>query len=268
MTQEYAALTQCRVLKCQHETCVEAVDQVAEEVPVALVYNDTSHVVMMATPQHLHEYALGFSMSEGILQHASEMQACTVTRVDEGIQIDMRIPEARHALLEQQKRNLAGRTACGLCGMATLQQLTRHLPQVNSSARFSARQIHDGFTQMQQQQVIQQQTGAAHAAGWLDAQGNVVQVREDVGRHNALDKLIGALLLSGQDVSDGAVLLTSRASFEMVQKTAALGIGVLAAISAPTGRAIHLAQQTGVTLLGFVRTNSHVIYSHPQRIIK
>lgn len=267
MTAEYSPLKKVEVEKCQGNACVAATDTVAEEVPVALVYNSMSHVVMLATPQYLEDFALGFSLSEGIVQHAGELLDCFVTQVDAGIHIDLRISEARFAALKEQRRNLSGRTGCGLCGAETLQQVTREIMPVNSQARFTSAQIYAGFAQMQLQQKIQQQTGATHAAGWLDATGKVEIVREDVGRHNSLDKLLGALVKSGQDLSAGGILITSRASYEMVQKTASAGVGLLAAISAPTGLAIRLAEHTQLTLLGFVRPLSHVVYTYPNRII-
>jgi FdhD protein len=266
MKAEYSPLRQVMVEKCQDGEHVLSADIVAEEVPVALVYNSISHVVMLASPQNLEDFALGFSISEGILQHPSELLDCYVSKVEDGIHIDLHISEDRCNALKEQRRNLIGRSGCGLCGAETLKQVIRNINPVNSCALFSAEQIYAGFAQIQLQQNIQRQTGGTHAAGWLNAQGKVEIVREDVGRHNSLDKLLGALLKSGQDLSSGGVLITSRASYEMVQKSATAGIGFLAAISAPTALAIRLAEQTRLTLLGFVRPHSHVIYTQPQRI--
>jgi FdhD protein len=262
----FAPLTNVAVEKWQDNLGVVATDTLAEEVPVALVYNSVSHVVMLATPQDLQDFALGFSLSEGILHDPAELLDCFVSHTDEGIHIDLHITEARFEALKDQRRNLIGRTGCGLCGAETLQQVMRNIKPVSSSALFSAEQFHAGFAQMQAQQRIQKLTGAAHAAGWMNADGEISIVREDVGRHNSLDKLLGALLQTGQDLSTGAVLITSRASYEMVQKTATAGIGILAAISAPTGLAVRLAEQTNLTLLGFVRNHSHVAYSHLKRL--
>lgn len=250
---DYSPLKQVTVEKCQDGVCVASADMVAEEVPVALVYNSISHVVMMATPQNLEDFALGFSLSEGILKHPAELLDCFVSKVADGIHIDLHITEDRLSALKEQRRNLIGRTGCGLCGAETLSQVAREIQPVSSSALFTAEQIYTGFAQMQLLQHIQHQTGATHAAGWLNASGRVEIVREDVGRHNSLDKLLGALVKNGQDLATGGILITSRASYEMVQKSASAGVGFLAAISAPTGLAIGLAEQTGVTLLGFVR---------------
>jgi FdhD protein len=266
MKAEYLPLQKIEVQKCHGGVCMTETDTVAEEVPVALVYNSISHVVMLATPQNLEDFALGFSLSEGILQHAGELLDCFVSTAAEGIHIDMQISEERLAALKERRRNLTGRTGCGLCGAETLQQVTRNIKPVTSSALFSAEQIYAGFVQMQALQTIQRQTGATHAAGWLNAMGKVEIVREDVGRHNSLDKLLGALVKEEQDLSAGGILITSRASYEMVQKSATAGVGLLAAISAPTGLAIRLADQARVTLLGFVRPKSHASYTHNFRI--
>lgn len=238
-------------------------DVVAEEVPVALEYNGISHAVMMATPAYLEDFALGFSLTEGILADSSELYDCDIVPGEEGIQIQMTVASARFVALKEKRRNLTGRTGCGLCGAETLAQAIRHPPAVSSSAAFSAEAVYAALESMQQQQQLQQQTGATHAAAWMDSDGQIRLVREDVGRHNALDKLIGALARDRQDFSHGAAMITSRASYEMVQKAATVGIGFIAAISAPTALAIRLAGETGVTLFGFVRRQGHVVYATP-----
>lgn len=249
----------------QQENCV---DNVAIEVPVALEYNGTSHVVMLASPMHLEDFALGFSLTEGILSSPSELFSCELTTLEEGIKVQIEIAQDKFIALDDKRRNLTGRTGCGLCGAETLQQAVREPPPVRSTAIFSAERIHAGMGAMQTQQHMQQSSGATHAAAWLNAEGKIELVREDVGRHNALDKLIGALARANCDFSTGAVLITSRASYEMVQKAATVGIGLVAAISAPTSLAIQLAEKTGVTLIGFVRQQSHVVYANPQRLIQ
>lgn len=242
-------------------------DRIAEEIPVALVYNGVSHAVMMASPSDLEDFALGFSLSEGILQQRGELYECEVTERDDGIALELRIAAGRFALLKEQRRNLTGRTGCGLCGAETLQQAIRHPAPVGRGVDFTVAALYRGFEEMAALQSLQRITGATHGAAWLDADGNVVLVREDVGRHNALDKLIGALAARSVDCSAGVALITSRASYEMVQKAATVGIVSLAAISAPTALAIRLAQQTGVTLVGFVRRHSHVVYAHGHRLL-
>ncbi|MGS0742150.1 formate dehydrogenase accessory sulfurtransferase FdhD [Glaciimonas sp. GG7] len=243
-------------------------DVVAEEVAIALEYNGISHAVMMASPADLEDFALGFSLSEGILADPSELFECEIVNAEDGIQVQMQVASQRFMALKEKRRNLTGRTGCGLCGAETLAQAIRKPLPVISDARFSVQVLHMAIERMQQQQHLQQATGATHAAAWVQKNGEVVFVREDVGRHNALDKLIGALAADKQDFSSGAVLITSRASYEMVQKAATMGIGLIAAISAPTALAIRLAQQADVTLLGFMRTHSHVVYAHGHRLLE
>lgn len=263
-----AALKQVAVEKWHGGRREKCNDDVAIEVPVALEYNGISHAVMLASPEHLEDFALGFSLSEGILADTSELFDCDVSTVEDGIRIALRIAAHRFIALKEKRRNLTGRTGCGLCGAETLQQAIRRPPPVNSTATFAAAAIHAGMASMQTQQRMQQHSGATHAAAWLGADGKITIVREDVGRHNALDKLIGALSRERRDFSTGALLITSRASVEMVQKAATVGIGMLAAISAPTSLAIQLAEETGVTLIGFVRQQSHVVYANPQRLMR
>ena len=245
----------------------DCLDNVAEEVPVALVYNGISHVVMLATPADLEDFALGFSLTEGILASPEEMYACEIVEAENGIRIELDISSERFLYLKERRRNLAGRTGCGLCGTDSLSQAVRIPAPVTSSQIFSVETLHSGFDQMEKMQVLKRATGATHAAAWLDGNGHVSCIREDVGRHNALDKLIGALTVSRSDREKGAVLVTSRASYEMVQKCASAKIGILAAVSAPTALAIKNADETNVTLAGFVRKNGHTVYSHPRRLI-
>jgi len=264
---EFATSATVEVAKWRDGQCEFLRDVVAEEVPIALEYNGISHAVMMATPADLEDFALGFSLTEGILADISEFYACDIVRGTEGIQVQMQVASARFVALKEKRRNLTGRTGCGLCGAETLAQAVRHPAAVSNVAlRFSAQVLHAALEAMQAQQQLQQQTGATHAAAWLASDGHITLVREDVGRHNALDKLIGALAQQQEDFSSGAVIITSRASYEMVQKAATVGIGFIAAISAPTALAIRLAQETDVTLVGFVRRQGHVVYAGPQRL--
>ncbi|MBC7489747.1 MAG: formate dehydrogenase accessory sulfurtransferase FdhD [Glaciimonas sp.] len=248
-----------------HRTLVR--DVVAEEVPIALEYNGISHAVMMASPAKLEDFALGFSLSEGILADPSELFECEIVNATDGIQVQMQIASQRFMALKEKRRNLTGRTGCGLCGAETLAHAIRKPPPVSSSASFAILTLYAAVDGMQKQQHLQQLTGATHAAAWVQKNGKLLFVREDVGRHNALDKLIGALAADRQDLSSGAVLITSRASYEMVQKAATMGIGLIVAISAPTALAIRLAQQANVTLLGFMRQHSHVVYAHGHHLL-
>jgi len=245
---------------------VHAIDQVAEEVPVAMVYNGISHAVMLATPASLESFGLGFSLSEGILHDRSELYDIEVVQRKDGIELQMRISQQRFAELKQRRRNLTGRTGCGLCGTESLQQVRRQLTPVKSGQVFSPKVIHTALEQLPQRQSLQALTGAVHAAAWAMADGTIAHLEEDLGRHNALDKLIGTLAMKNVDRTAGFALVTSRASYEMVQKAATLGIPMLVAVSAPTGLAIELAQQAGLTLAGFARGGNHVIYTHTHRL--
>jgi FdhD protein len=261
-----ALLQPVTVQRWREQQLTQSEDVVAVEVPVALEYNGISHVVMLASPGALEDFALGFSLSEGILADASELYDCEVETQADGILVKMQIASERFVSLKSKRRNMTGRTGCGLCGAETLQQVFHHPAAVTQLQSVPAQQLLDGMRAMQALQPMQQQSGATHAAAWMNAQGDVICVREDVGRHNALDKLIGALAYAKTDFQEGAVLITSRASYEMVQKSAMMGIGVVAAISAPTSLAVQLAQDTGVTLAGFMRDQSYVVYAHPERI--
>ncbi|MCX4190571.1 formate dehydrogenase accessory sulfurtransferase FdhD [Methylophaga sp. OBS3] len=236
-------------------------DDIATEIPVALVYNCVSHAVMMASPSDLEDFAYGFSLSEEIVKNVDEIESVHVLQNEQGITLRVRIHEERFAELKQ-RRNLVGRTGCGLCGTETLKQAIRPVPQV-IAPDLSAEVIEHALSALRSQQPINALTGATHAAAWCDLSGQILVCREDVGRHNALDKLIGHLQRQQVDVSQGFVLVSSRASYEMVQKTCQAGIGALVAISAPTSLAIDMAQQADLLLVGFARNQRHIIYHQP-----
>lgn len=242
-------------------------DYIAEEVPVSLVYNGVPHVVMLATPTDLEDFAAGFSITEGIVNHPAEILSTRVYNRKDGIEVRIKIPEERFVCMADKGRNLTGRTGCGLCGSSTLQQAIRHPEPVSTKLKVQASDVLSALSDIKRHQKLNRLTGAVHAAGWALSGKGLQLVREDVGRHNALDKLIGALYKLGRNTADGFIIVTSRASFEMVQKTAVAGIGLLAAISAPTGLAIRLAEETGLTLVGFARDDRHVVYSHSYRLI-
>ena len=241
-------------------------DYIAEEVPVSLVYNGTPHVVMLATPTNLEEFALGFSITEGIINSPQELLSARIYNRSNGIEVHLKIPEQRVACLVDKGRNLTGRTGCGLCGASTLQQAIRRPTAVAGDLALPAQELFSALADIKQRQTLNRLTGSVHAAAWVVPGQGIMDIREDVGRHNALDKLIGLLLRSGKNVAEGFVLVTSRASYELVQKTASIGITMLAAISAPTGLAIRLADEAGLTLIGFARDDQHVVYTHPQRL--
>ncbi len=243
-----------------------AADAVAVEVPVALEYNGVSHTVMLASPLDLEDFGLGFSLTEGIVAAPREMFDVEVIEADEGLRVIMDIAGERFVCLKERRRSLAGRTGCGLCGAESLQQVFRDLAPVASPLRISSAALHGALAALRGSQRLQGITGATHAAAWISPEGDILVVREDVGRHNALDKLIGALAKAGTDFDAGAVVVTSRASYEMVQKAASMGIGLLAAVSAPTDLAIRMADRLNLTLVGFAREGSHATYSHPWRL--
>lgn len=242
-------------------------DMVAEEVPVALVYNGFSHAVMMSTPQDLEDFALGFTLSEGIVREAREVLDIEVVEHAQGSEVRMQITAERFALMREKRRAMIGRTGCGVCGVESLEQLAcRPVGVVAASGTLETGALLRAQRELQARQQLFELTGAVHAAAWCRFDGSVALVREDVGRHNALDKLIGAVAAQGGAFSDGFLLMTSRASYEIVQKAAAVGIAVVAAVSAPTGMAVRLAQGAGLTLIGFARGERHSVYSHPQRL--
>jgi FdhD protein len=241
-------------------------DMIAEEMPVALAYNGTPFAVMMATPGDLEDFALGFSLSEGIVAHAGELRIDAIETSLEGARIALGIPGQRAAALEGRTRNLQGRSGCGICGSASIEAVLRTPPPVTGDIVIATDALHRALRELRARQPLNAATGATHAAGWADATGAIALVREDVGRHNALDKLIGAMANAGIDPSSGFAVVTSRASYEMAMKAAQAGIALLAAISAPTALAISLADSAGLTLVGFARDDGHVVYSHAWRL--
>jgi FdhD protein len=243
-------------------------DYIAEEVPVAMVYNGATFAVMMASPHDLDDFALGFSLTEQLIGHASQLLQLETHALIEGVELSMRVTDdAPGAHLEQaRQRLLPGRSGCGICGTRELENAVRHDGAVGEGAAISRDALESALQELKGRQPMNLATGAVHAAAWADTTGRILLVREDVGRHNALDKLIGAIHRAGIDVNDGFALVTSRASYEMVTKAASAGIALLAAISAPTALAIELARSAGITLVGFARPGSHNVYTHPGRL--
>ncbi|SAI69234.1 formate dehydrogenase associated protein [Bordetella ansorpii] len=242
-------------------------DHVAEETPVALEFNGISHATMLATPADLEDFAMGFALTEGIVGSASDVRGIELRPQCDGIVVELEIATACAVRLRERRRAMAGRTGCGLCGVETLPEVLRDVPSVTANAPIAVGAVLRAMREMRTRQSLHDLTGATHAAGWARLDGTIERVREDVGRHNALDKLIGALAREGRDASAGMILVSSRASFEMVQKAASAGAGVLAAVSAPTALAIRTAQRANLTLLGFMRQADASIYTHPERIV-
>ena len=241
-------------------------DQVAEEMPVALVYHDVPHVVMLATPADLEDYAVGFTLSEGLVARADEIRGVEVRAGEASVDVHVTVAWERFTQLLQRRRNLTGRTGCGLCGAESAADAIRDPAPVPPGVRVTIAGLHEAIEQLARLQPINARTGSVHAAAWVVPGQGILLVREDVGRHNALDKTIGALTRAGTDLAAGYMLITSRASYEMVQKCATVGIAFLAALSAPTAFAVRLAERTGVTLVAFARRDQHVVYAHPQRL--
>ncbi len=238
----------------------------AEEVPVALVFNGISHAVMMATPLQLEDFALGFALSEGLIDLASHMYGVEVIEQEQGIELHIDIASQCEVRLKERKRSMAGRTGCGLCGTDSLAQVKLSLPQA-PEVHLDIQAMQRAHAGLRAMQPLKLQTGATHAAAWSDAYGVIQLVREDVGRHNALDKLIGAMTKAHLDATQGFICITSRASFEMVQKTIQSGAGALTAVSAPTRLAVDIALSHNLLLAGQVRGDSFTAYSYPERFL-
>lgn len=236
-------------------------DYIVQEYPVALIYNGISHAVMMATPSDLEVFAKGFSLSEGILHSLSELYSLEIRHNALGVEVDMTISSRAFMALKEHRRMMVGRTGCGLCGIESLKQFYSELPLVSSKvSSVWLNQIPSAIAQLKARQRISELTGGAHAAAWV-VKGQIVVLFEDVGRHNALDKLLGHLAEQKLNVKEGFVVMTSRASYELIRKCAQYNIGLLATISAPTSMAIEMAKKLNLTLASFCRGDSFVLYT-------
>ncbi len=239
---------------------------IAEERAIAFTYNGGSYAVMMATPQDLDDFAYGFSLTEGIVSSRDEIERIDIVEDRLGIELRLWLNEARAAALGERRRHLAGPTGCGLCGIETLDEAMRPPRPVASTAQFRPADIMAARNALEAAQTLNRATHAVHAAAfWSPAQG-LVAVREDVGRHNALDKLAGALARQDADAGSGFVLLTSRVSVEMIQKSAMIGAPMVVAVSAPTTLAIETAEAAGITLVGIARHDGFEVFTHSNRI--
>jgi FdhD protein len=242
-------------------------DWLTEEVPVALEFNGVSHAVMLATPADLEDFALGFGLAEGIFASASDLHDCEVRHSPQGITVAMQVSARCFAALRERRRTLAGRTGCGVCGTESLDQVLRPVPVIEPATQIHSTAIARAMREMREHQVLCQATGAVHAAAWCSIDGAVLLAREDVGRHNALDKLIGALARTTLRREPGFIAVTSRASVEMVQKAAVAGAPLLAAVSAPTSLAVETADAAQMALVGLARQGNLVVYSHAERVV-
>lgn len=244
----------------------DGVRLVPRETPVALTYNRSTHAVMLATPADLEDFAVGFSLSEGIVEKAFDILAMDIVEVPDGIECRMDLADDRLEVLTKRQRRLAGPSGCGLCGLDSLAAAVRAAPSVPTGRVFTPGMIQDAMRSMPAAQTLNATTHAVHAAAFWTPERGLVALREDVGRHNALDKLSGALARAGVSVTDGLVLLSSRVSIEMVQKAATLGAPVIVAISAPTSLAIEVAERAGITLIGVARADGFEVFTHLNRI--
>nr|WP_295830697.1 formate dehydrogenase accessory sulfurtransferase FdhD [uncultured Azospirillum sp.] len=252
---------------CTGSAMAEREETVIDEVPVGLVYAGDLFSVMLATPTDLEDFATGFSLSEGIVGSADELAVTAIDEVTDGVRIRMELPVERLAALLRRKRNLMGGSGCGRCGTDSFAEALRLLDPVRSTARISPDAIRHAMAALPSGQRLNRETGAVHAAGFARADGQLVAVREDVGRHNALDKLIGALARTGVDPAGGFVVVSSRCSFEMVHKTAAAGIPLIAAISAPTSLCVGFAEAVDVGVVAYVRDGRFTVYAAPSRVL-
>ncbi len=239
---------------------------IPEETAIALTYNGGTYAVMMATPQDLRDFAIGFSLSEGIVLSADDLESFEIVELDDGIELRMWLAQSRADRLSERRRHIAGPTGCGLCGIDSITEAVRPAAIVAPGRSFASQEIMTAMQSLPPLQTINIETRAVHAAAfWTPARG-IVALREDVGRHNALDKLAGAVAQDNISAGEGMVLLTSRVSVEMVQKTAAMGAPMMVAVSAPTALAVSMADKAGITLAAIARADGFEIFTHPERI--
>ncbi|MEH8712609.1 formate dehydrogenase accessory sulfurtransferase FdhD [Klebsiella quasipneumoniae] len=242
-------------------------DELAEEVPVALVYNGISHVVMMATPKDLEQFAVGFSLSEGIIEHRREIFGMDVVSVCNGLEVQIELSSRRFMGLKARRRALAGRTGCGVCGVEQLNDIGKPVQPLPFTQTFDIASLDQALAHLNDFQPVGRLTGCTHAAAWVRSTGELAGGFEDVGRHVALDKLLGRRAEIGEGWQQGAALVSSRASYEMVQKAAMCGVEILFAVSAATTLAVEVAERCNLTLVGFCKPGRATIYTHPQRLI-
>ena len=242
-------------------------DFLAEEVPVALVYNGISHVVMMASPKDLELFAIGFSLSEGIIEHPQDIYGMDVVQACNGLEVQIELSSRRFMGLKERRRALAGRTGCGVCGVEQLNDIGKPVSPLPFTQTFNLAHLDPALEHLNDVQPIGQLSGCTHAAAWVLPSGEIAGGHEDVGRHVALDKLLGRRARESEVWQQGAALVSSRASYEMVQKSAMCGVEILFAVSAATTLAVEGAERCNLTLVGFCKPGRATIYTHPQRLI-
>ncbi|MEM8499090.1 MAG: formate dehydrogenase accessory sulfurtransferase FdhD [Pseudomonadota bacterium] len=246
-------------------------DELATETAIAFVYNGISHAVMMASPMNLADFALGFSLSEGVLRDLAEIYSLSVDEMDSGIQLDMEIASKRFAALKHRRRSLAGVSGCGLCGAESLRDVQKPVAQLSPNSEalrpVALERVHRALAEFESLQAMRASTGAIHAAAWCKPDGNIECVREDLGRHNAVDKVIGAMAKENWNPGDGFLLLSSRISFEIVQKAAVIGMTNIVAASAPSTLAVDLANKHNISLAGRLSEQRITLYTDVKGVI-
>jgi FdhD protein len=260
------ATTEVDLWRFDHRDGDVVTADLAEEVPIALVYNARPYTVVMATPLDLEDLAVGFSVTEGIVEHAAKLERVDIVRANHGIEIQIELSATDADRLAERSRTLVSRTGCGLCGVETIQEALRMPEKLPHSLDTTLDALYLAVHALGQKQPLNSQTNTVHAAAWANRFGELLVVREDVGRHNALDKVLGALDRASTPIKDGFVVVTSRASYEMVQKAAIYGVELVAAVSRPTGLAVRYAEFAGVTLVGLLRGQTANVYTNPKRI--
>jgi len=249
------------------ESCFSSGDRsIPEETAVALTYNGGTYAVMMTTPQDLADFAIGFSLSEGIISSSADIESLDIVCLDDGVELRMWLSKPEANRLQERRRRIAGPTGCGLCGIESIAEAMRPAAVVGGAKQFTAEQIMAAMQNVPLLQKLNVETRAVHAAAFWNGTGGIVALREDVGRHNALDKLAGALARASIVASEGIILLTSRVSVEMVQKSASIGAPVMVSVSAPTALAVRMADLAGITLVAIARAVGFEVYTHPRRI--
>ena len=268
MTGAPSPTVQVDCLARRHDVTARSSRVIPEETPIAFTYGGSTHAVMMATPADLEDFAVGFAITEGLVDQPDEAGEVDIVASEAGIELRAWLAGGRQEAYAARKRSMAGPTGCGLCGVESLEAATRVLPEIHNSLTVPAEGLIDAMARLPDAQRINQETRAVHAAGfWNPATGALI-VREDVGRHNALDKLAGALARQGVAASQGVVLMTSRVSVELVQKAARIGAPILAAVSAPTALAVRNAEKCGMTLVAVMRGRDFEVFTHPGRIVE
>lgn len=252
----------------RHDVTSPAERVIPEETPIAFTYGGSTHAVMMATPADLEDFAVGFAITEGLIDSPTEIGDAEIVVSDQGIELRSWLQGGRQQAYSERRRSMAGPTGCGLCGIESLEQASRPLPNLENALRVASDALIGAMNGLASAQKLNRETRAVHAAAFWNPASGALTLREDVGRHNALDKLAGALARQGVAASQGVVLLTSRISVELVQKSARIGSPIIAAISAPTALAVRTAEKCGLTLVAVVRGRDFEIFTHPERILE